>query len=694
MNLDVFRSLVEERLAEIKVCGADAWALKELLGVEASSSLGLAAIELQERLSSAFSSGQSAVWSQCRAMIVELIQLSVIEEEPIGLAMEILERVRDANRTESPRSDPIVGDWSAAIRDAVGAHAFRELEGRGEAPDRIPKAYTRHVNVAMAGKRLLAQGFQLQRGGGDIRFTPESEARLVTEIERRVASYGGAALAGHIFGFLSTSYDATQERYHVGRRISHFGEGEPQIPFGYLLQLCAKHPLGSKPYRRSAEDWRRLILLSSDYAAVIDVQPYSPMYFMGHDAASLFPILRELAIYDSLFCFPQIRGSDVATIARGVLSGMDFDSPLGSGWTMAEALAVMEAILSMTRDTRGPLRLDARQVAARCPSLAPERVLLTMRDLFSHSKVGANRRFQNPMHSHGPDGESDPGDDFCERPLLRLDEDRFLLLDRSMCAPAFLEALFQPMAQADRNFGRRQVGPQAERLLRDQFRRRGVTVRAGKYKSHGEKGECDMVVETERTVILVEMKKKSLSRMARAGSDVFVILDLADSVLQAQIQAGRHELRLRRGETLNLVDDDGVAYPLCLSGREVERVAVTLPDYGAFQDRIVLSSFLESHAGAVYTVAEPKYQKRFDKLKEDLAELLRVERELAEMREPDDAPFHHCWFLSLPQLLILLDEVSDAPSFEAALRTTRNTTLGSLDFYWEHAHISSWRSAV
>lgn len=198
----------------------------------------------------------------------------------------------------------------------------------------------------------------------------------------------------------------------------------------------------------------------------------------------------------------------------------------------------------------------------------------------------------------------------------------------------------------------------------------------------------------ESDVILVEMKKKFLSRMARAGSDVFVILDLAESVLQAQIQAGRHELRLRRGETLNLVDDDGVAYQLCLAGREVERMAVTLPDFGAFQDRIVLSSFLESHAGAVYTVEDPKYQRRFDKLREDLAELLRVERELAEMREPDDAPFHHCWFLSLPQLLILLDEVSDASSFEAALRTTRNTTLGSLDFYWEYAHISSWRSAA
>jgi hypothetical protein len=209
----------------------------------------------------------------------------------------------------------------------------------------------------------------------------------------------------------------------------------------------------------------------------------------------------------------------------------------------------------------------------------------------------------------------------------------------------------------------------------------------------GEKGECDLVVETRDKVILIEVKKKALTGSARAGSDVSVILDLAQSVVKAQTQAAGHELRLLRGAKLELVEEDGQTQFLSLDGRSVERVAVTLHDYGSFQDRQVLTGFLESQMGASYAVKDAAYEKEFKKLRAMLAKFQEVHDALITMQSEPEPLFHHCWFLSAPHLFILLDEASDAESFWAALRSTKSISLGSLDFYWEHARLKAMKEA-
>jgi len=56
-------------------------------------------------------------------------------------------------------------------------------------------------------------------------------------------------------------------------------------------------------------------------------------------------------------------------------------------------------------------------------------------------------------------------------------------------------------------------------------------------------------------------------------------------------------------------------------------------------------------------------------------------------------PFFHCWFLSLPHVLVLLSEVTDAASFWGALLQTRSIVSGAQDYYFELARIRRWKSA-
>jgi Holliday junction resolvase-like predicted endonuclease len=96
------------------------------------------------------------------------------------------------------------------------------------------------------------------------------------------------------------------------------------------------------------------------------------------------------------------------------------------------------------------------------------------------------------------------------------------------------------------------VGLAVERFLEAEFASHGVPIGRGDYNAEGEHGECDLVIEASETVIFSEVKKKALTRQAKAGSDVYLLLDLAGSLLAAQVQAGWHEVRLRRHGHLDL----------------------------------------------------------------------------------------------------------------------------------------------
>lgn len=62
-----------------------------------------------------------------------------------------------------------------------------------------------------------------------------------------------------------------------------------------------------------------------------------------------------------------------------------------------------------------------------------------------------------------------------------------------------------------------------------------------------------------------ELKKQPLTRKAQAGSDTALLIDMAASLLPAQLQAGWHEVRIRRDGYL-LLEKDGKTRPIDLNG--------------------------------------------------------------------------------------------------------------------------------
>ncbi len=193
-------------------------------------------------------------------------------------------------------------------------------------------------------------------------------------------------------------------------------------------------------------------------------------------------------------------------------------------------------------------------------------------------------------------------------------------------------------------------------------------------------GQCDAIVETNDTIILIEVKKKPLTRKARAGSDSSLLLDLTQSLLEAQVQAGNHELRLRQDGYLDL-DDNGTTHRIELKERKVERIALSFTDYGSFHDRIFLDKFLTAISQLHFTTSDPKYKKQFEEIADLITSLQKQAQHL--YHATGSRPYFNCWFFSLPQLLVLLDGVNCAEGLREALWSIKGLGTGKGDLCWD-----------
>lgn len=132
---------------------------------------------------------------------------------------------------------------------------------------------------------------------------------------------------------------------------------------------------------------------------------------------------------------------------------------------------------------------------------------------------------------------------------------------------------------------------------------------------------------------------------------------------------------------------DGVTHRLEWRGRHIERVAISLLDFGSFQDRVLLKQFLEGTLNASFGVNDTTLQEDFTRLNKLLDALRRQTAALHPGQAEVPQPFFHCWFLSVPQVLVLLDWVEGPEALKEALWKTRHVVTGSSDFYFDHAHM-------
>lgn len=341
-------------------------------------------------------------------------------------------------------------------------------------------------------------------------------------------------------------------------------------------------------------------------------------------------------------------------------------------WTPENAAKIADIIFEIADSKLYPVTIKAQQIYDLVPEL-DRKIIDKLLDVYSHKAASVNSNFQIPEDISKVSYENY----FYHKPLIKLDKDKYLLVNSSICAPAFYEAITAEVRNKVDNKINDKLGIKIEDFIKRLLDNKNIKFKHGDYKNTDD--EIDIVVETSGSLIFFEIKAKPLTRRSRCDNDLNLFLDLSESLLASQIQANKHEIFLRKNNFIQLKND-------CVhwKNREIAKVSITLLDFGGFQDRTFIFQFLQctlrvqlESTNSINQGKIKKLNKKIDQFQQQFNELIELDTKKA------NNPFYNCWFLSLPQLLIILDNVNSSDDLKRELWITRSMSTSSMDFYQE-----------
>lgn len=583
-----------------------------------------------------------------------------------AVASEIVALLRDATRSSTnwvlPTFEGHRPDWEAAVFALVCL--ARRSQHRADTQD------VRMNGVAASVRALRALGHQVSIRDGRVDFLGWEE-QFLSQLDRDVQTIGGLVVAEAVFRGLATKLHRSQGYFHITRAASPLPMDVPRpgSPSGYLLNLAAKHLNAFAVREPIASSIDKVLMRADHYGRAHDLAPSNAWEVQNRDLRSILPFLRELAAYDTLYQVPQFRLRDAA---RAIAHLFDWAPPnvlqAEFAGTPDEVAGLMLRIDAQLQDEVGPATFTPADFSKVFSADQAQKML----EAFGHHD-GCNVGFSGPFQTEHMDAWA--------RPFFA-GEGAFTILDARVAGNAFVECAAGLMRRVD-SATDQQLGLSLERWVQAELRRKNVAVHSGKYKSSAGKGECDIVVQTQRKVILFELKRKSLTRRSRSADAWALLRDLQHAFLEPQRQLGGHEIALYRDGALELSDGTTVVR----GDRDVERVALTLFDFGAFHTRDVSLQLLDLLAGAVVSSPQsaPDEVAKLNKLLKLLGEQSQELQSLKGVARPHFG----CWFLGVPQLLVLLDNVDGEESLWTELKRVRRVSLGQLSWFSEYACMRS-----
>lgn len=548
---------------------------------------------------------------------------------------------------------------------------------------KIRDDYPKDFDIAVSVKRLIEKGCKIEIINSKIHILSGLE-KVVDDLNEKVKTIGGIILAESIFHHLNQygKYSLRFERYFFTREASGISfDQKPQIPFGFLLNLAIKYPFENLKIKNP-----QLLLNEIIGLAVIitngayGVQQYNYWEYYFQSGETIIQFCTEISLWDSMFTIPQCRPSSALEICDNLfsfISDTDFKNALG--FSKQEIFQVFNAINQLALDTHSPTTVYHSALTKTLGHI-DKSIIQNILDLISHASA-VNENYILPSDYSSID--------FGQKPLLKLGATKFLLANKSWCSPNYFESIATPLREHFKMLKRdldNELGGQLEIYLQNKLTTNGITYVTCDYYVDGIHGECDILIESEKSIILIEFKKKVLTRKSKSGIDINILLDLSDSILAAQLQAGRTEIILREKGSITLNAKDGKTTIVNFNDRQIERVALTQLEFGGFQVRSIINQFLKSlltHSFGTYST-DANIIKKFKKLAEKQIVWLEQYNKLYDIDKGfAHFPFFNCWFLSLPQLMEVINISTDNNSFHETFRKTKHVSMNTLDWYRE-----------
>lgn len=599
------------------------------------------------------------------------IELFVDDNDDNKKSFQYIEIINDAFRkTNNFSNDP--KKWIQAM-EFISAHL---VVGRFDPLTLVELGYKKEKALAKSFKYLTHKGYCIEIIEDSLRCNMEEHRKICSVIDSNLKLLGEMGICEIVIK-IKNLYDKEIERY-IFPRVSEI----PLIPWGFLFKLAIKNFGQTKNLQNPSEVWKEAIELSANYATMLGIQEYFAWEMIFIEPRNLLETLERLVLNDQVYSINQVRSSHILELIEKIFLNEPFNSFL-LPWCISDYKLVVKAIINLAK-TKTPYKFTAKKIYDNIGCELQLEKIVHILDSLSHGEGVLNKEFLMPFDSLE--------NNINLKPLIKTGKLEYMILDLPLFCYGFYEVLYQ----ACLSFGLKEIemGELLERFVCNKLTEGNIKFMHGeKYKldssmrnllgTKREDGECDFIIETNDTIIFIELKKKMLTREAQGGNVESISSDLIKSFLAAQIQCNWHEIILKKNGKIQFISNKVLKW----EKRKIEKISLSMFDYMSLHDGMVVSKIMKGllNSKLLSINNDKEVDKKLEPLNKLLVELNSqyLTEELKEYLVSNHS-FISSRFLSIFHLIEMLKDVNSAEEFKDELQKNKHIFTGEKDWYFEN----------
>lgn len=418
---------------------------------------------------------------------------------------------------------------------------------------------------------------------------------------------------------------------------------ELQIPWGYLLNVALSFAGSTNEGcggERKAEVLTEVCQISRCFFSVMGLQVLSSIGNALRAIDENVDEIMENILFQQFVALDQIPAGELLEILIGLSDALPY-ADATKGCVASRYIDILRWVVDRAK-APSVLRLATADVQTALNHYHKDDVTQTMSAL-SQSASSINVGYAKPFDKRN----------YFLRPFIR-DDAGYEMISPPLAAKGFFHAWLRDCTNDT------EAGKRFEVYVEQLLSKAGIRFRAGaKYKipqpvsselGIGSKdSECDVIVETDDVVCLLELKKKEITAPSMAGDEVSALTDVTESALCSLTQALIHEHMMCRADGLTFTDGS----KLSAGNRAVFKFHLSPFDHYGLHDSQFLWRYLRAMMAFEFTPPRGFDLEKMKKVQRRYISVSKVVMNRPVYARPERF-FRSFGSFSLPQLLSIL----------------------------------------